>query len=123
METVVLSGPFDRASQARAVLQQKGFRVEDSLDPVLSNRGPVAKRDYNHGFDAEPGEGFVTCSGDVEGWQVVEPLGFRLRMHWNAGSEGSWDNPKSRTARDPFKELDDLKGALRGAGITIPGEN
>src|SRR6185437_586932 len=119
METVVLSGPDERVSQARSMLQQKGFRCEDSLDQVRSNRGPVAKRDYNHGFEQADGEGFVTCHGTVDDWRVVEPLGFRLRMHWTAGTEGAWDNPKS-PQRDPVRELDELKAHLRAQGLTLP---
>ena len=120
METVVLSGPVERAPQARAMLQQKGFRVETSIEQVRSNRGPVAKRDYNHGFEQDDGEGFVTCQGDVDDWRVVEPLGFRLRMHWNTGSEGDWSNLRG-AQRDPFRELDEMKAHLRALGIVLPG--
>lgn len=141
METIVLSGPADQAAQARQMLKQQGLRVEESLDNVPSNCGPQARRDYNHGFEQAAGEAFVTCYGDVNdgsedenglqperwgNWAVTKPLGFELRMHWSSGSEGKWDNPRSReqlSIPDPVGRLARVEAALRAAGIQLPEED
>lgn len=135
METIVLSGPADQAAQARQMLKQQGLRVEESLDNVPSNRGPQARRDYNHGFEQAEGEAFVTCYGDLNRsdeaedwglWAVTKPLGFELRMHWSSGTEGKWDNPRSReqlTIPDPIGKLQRIEAALRAAGIQLPEED
>ncbi len=141
METIVLSGPHEQVPLARQLLQRQGLRVEDSLDTIKSNNGPVAKRDYNHGFEQKDGEGFITCYGDINdgsenenglqpeawgSWAVVKSLGFDLRMHWSSGTEGRWDNPRSReqlTVPDPIGKLARIEAALRAAGITLPEED
>lgn len=133
MEKIVLSGPADRAAQARQVLAQQGYRVEDSLEEINGHVpggvAKIARRDYSHGFAVAEGEGWVTCFGDLNrsddpeawgGWAAVLPLGFVLRMHSTVGAEGEWSNPKA-AGRDPFAELDELKAQLRGAGIALPG--
>lgn len=121
METIVVSGPVDRAAQARSMLQQKGFKVEQSTDTVKSPAGPVAKRDYNYGFEQTPDTAFITAQGDLEDWHVVESLGFQLRLHWLSGSEGEWTN-KSRASQqdDLAARYERLVAALKAANIALP---
>jgi|HubBroStandDraft_6_1064221.scaffolds.fasta_scaffold2047074_2 hypothetical protein len=114
METMVLSGPADRVTQARLMLQSKGLAVETSQATVRSNAGPVQLRDYNHGFEPDGDEAFVTASGGLDDWRVVEPLGFVLRMHWVSGAEGEWRNDRQP---DPVSSLE---ARLRSAGFSFP---
>lgn len=129
MDTLVLSGPADRVAQARQMLAQQGYRVEDSTETINGHvpggLGKVAKRDYSHGFDVDDGEGWITAHGDVNrsdedlgAWAVVEPLGFTLRMHWTAGTQGEWNNPKQQP--DPMAKYAELEARIRAAGIILP---
>ena len=119
METIVVSGPVDRVAEARAAFRQKGLRVEDSTDSVRSNVGPVPRSQYNHGFEQHEGEAFVTAYGDLNDWQVVEPLGFSLRLSWTSGTEGQWVNKRFPGEGESLAKLESLEARLRAAGIEV----
>lgn len=70
--TIVLSGPASFITQAKSALRAARFDVQDT--------------EHDWGLNGTPeGHAYVTVIGDDidKAWAAVDPLGWRLRSHWN----------------------------------------
>lgn len=129
--TFVLAGPADRRPQVIAAMRQLGAKVEDSTRLVKSRRGDTPTHSYDHGFEALPGEEFVTAYAGPEILEapdpqspsrlegLLTPFGWRPLMHFQA-SQGSWDKVGAKREPD-IGSREWLAAELKALGVQIPG--
>lgn len=105
--TIVVSGTSTSRTQASAVLRQAGYTLDEG--------------DSAHGFTVEPGETFITAHGNYldPAVSALEPIDWRLRSHWESGSEGTWAKAGGVGISSTANELADLKARLRAAGLDV----
>ena len=101
--TMLLSGPKSSVPQARNALAASGFQSPET--------------GHDHGMPVEAGEGFLHVLGDDldAAVEVVQPLGFRLRLH-HATPPAAKPSAEQLIAEELARlraEIDDLKGRVR----------